>query len=857
MVTAISLAIETCDREPIHIPGSIQPHGVLLALNCDTLVVEQIAGDTASLLGVAPMALVGCPVEDCIGAASTAWLRDVIGAQRTASRPAYRAIPRGSRQPLDALVHQASGVVVLELEPSTLAGADQSLKAFKTLLDGIRGGHDLVEYYQALTESVKELTGFDRVMIYRFLADGTGVVEAECCSPGVDCFLGLHYPASDIPAQARALYLINWIRMIADVGYIPARLHPALNPSTGQALDLSLSTLRSVSPIHLEYLRNMGVAASMSISIVVRGQLWGLIACHHRVPHLVPYKLRAACELFAEMTSLQLEARLATQQLRAQFAGKSALEDLIQRLSRELVIPTGLSRYQQELLAYLPADGFAVYAEGEVSCLGQTPNKDQIGALVEWLRPQDIRIFETDHLSRVYLPSASFADTASGLLALALTTTPPLYLLWFRGEHIQSVTWAGNPDKVVDIASRGHLNPRTSFAAWQASMRMRSQPWEVAAIAAANSLRIALLEVVLRQIDDLAKERAVAQKQQNLLMAELDHRVKNMLATIQAIAGQSGAGSISVEDFLATFEGRLHAMSRAHNLLTKSRWEGADLRSLITEELAPFMIPGGASRVMLSSPGTIMLRPKSALALSLALHELVTNAAKYGAFSTAAGKVAIDWRVEQRASAVLVLNWQESGGPPVSRPRDIGFGRNLIESNLAYETAGSAELSFAPEGLQFTAVMPWDQTAAQNLPLPASETQMKPLTALAGMRILVVEDNGLVARSMIMALKAAGADILGPAARLSAASDLARDGAMDAATLDIDLDGRMVWPVADLLDARGVPFLFCSGFHPNLLIPPRFQDRPVLNKPFKMSELKAAVLNLLAPSGAAETIATP
>ena len=162
--------------------------------------------------------------------------------------------------------------------------------------------------YQAIATEVHDVTGFDRVMVYRFAPDGSGAVIAEARgSAGINSFLGLNFPASDIPRQARLLYQANWIRNIPDARYAPAVIMPPLNPLTGQPLDLSHSILRSVSPVHRQYLANMGVVASVSLSLILRGQLWGLIACHHNAPRYLPHRLRDACELFAEMTSSYLE----------------------------------------------------------------------------------------------------------------------------------------------------------------------------------------------------------------------------------------------------------------------------------------------------------------------------------------------------------------------------------------------------------------------------------------------------------------------------------------------------------------------------------------------------------------------
>ena len=389
-------------------------------------------------------------------------------------------------------------------------------------------------------------------------------------------------------------------------------------------------------------------------------------------------------------------------------------------------------------------------------------------------------------------------------------------------------------------------------------MRLHSRPWNPAEIEAAASLRLALLEVVLRRLDAEAQAREEARRRQDLLMAELDHRVKNMLSTIQALVGQSQIGAETLGGFLATFEGRVRAMSWAHSLLTKSRWEGADLRLLIGEEMAPF-IGGAAPSVVIAPAAPVMLRPKAALALSRAVHELATNAAKYGALSAPGGCVNIDWHAEQRSGKqpagdqpggqVLVLRWRETGGPEVAEPTRRGFGLTLIESSLSYELGGSVELGFPAEGLTCTVVAPWDQIASPAvLPPPPPQQRAVPVRAmpavLARARVLVVEDNALLAANIVTGLKMA-AVVVGPVPRLPAAIELAETAEIDVAILDVDLDGTMVWPVADRLVARGIPFLFSTGYEASLVVPPRFGGRPVLNKPFAFRELRGALARLL------------
>ena len=357
----------------------------------------------------------------------------------------------------------------------------------------------------------------------------------------------------------------------------------------------------------------------------------------------------------------------------------------------------------------------------------------------------------------------------------------------------------------------------------------------------------ASLRRLTQDLELRVREEVAARQRQDMLMAELDHRVKNMLATIQALTVQSRSSADTLDGFLESFEGRLRAMSRAHSLLTQSHWDGADLHALIAGELAPYM-GGAAPAVEIEAGAPALLKPKAALAFSLAVHELATNAARHGALSVPGGRVHIDWHAEPRNGRVLVLCWRETGGPDVAEPVPRGFGLTLIENSLAFELGGAVQLGFPAGGLACTVVMPWDQLASLAEPpapppaLPGTDHIPAPLE---GKRILLVEDNALLAATTVRQLEMGGASVVGPAPRLEAAIGLAKTAAIDAAILDVDLDGSMVWPAADCLRQRDIPFLFATGFLASLVMPPRFVDSPVVNKPYTARELRGALARLL------------
>ncbi|MGQ0674338.1 MAG: GAF domain-containing protein [Hyphomicrobium sp.] len=530
--------LTNCDREPIHIPGSIQPHGALIAVDPVDLRILQAGGDTRRLLGVALTDLLGTPLADWFSAEHVARVRDLIATAGAMVRPlhAFSAHLEGAERRIEVTAHRSSGFVVLEIEPQDDNGTGDFLSVVQNMIRKIQPALSVDASCRIIVDEVRAVSGFDRVMVYRFLPDGAGVVEAEAKRADLQSYLGLHYPASDIPKQARELYLRNWLRLIPDARYTPVPL-VTWNRHRPPALDLSHSTLRSVSPIHLEYLANMGVAASMSLSIVMDGKLWGLIACHHEEPRHLPHRLRVAFELFSQMASFLLETKIAAEEFEFRIQRKTVHDALVSRLTSESDFAKELAGTRPNLMDYIPADGVGVWLDDRFLGIGTTPTLPEVTTLVAWLNEKvSDGVFETSALPAVYPPAVAYSGVASGLLALSISKTPRDYVLWFRSELIRDVTWGGNPEKPVESSPDGQrLSPRKSFAAWREQVRRQSRPWSSADVQTAQALRVSLLEVVLRRIDQVAREREKARIRQEALMAELDQRIKQWEATAQEL----------------------------------------------------------------------------------------------------------------------------------------------------------------------------------------------------------------------------------------------------------------------------------------------------------------------------------
>jgi two-component system, chemotaxis family, sensor kinase Cph1 len=531
---ALPLDLSICDREPIHIPGAIQPHGALLVARFPDLQVMQASQNASMYLGDRSLdEIVGARLEDLLDAA-------VCGAVRTAAdvepaRGVACSASRGGRT-ICVRAHRSEGGLVIELERAHRDdGRGLDPGRLRALLGELQEVSQNVESMsEVIVRALRDALGFDRVMMYRFDDDGHGSVIAEALSPKLAPYLGLHFPASDIPQQARELYRVNWIRMIPDASYEPVPIVPARRPDTGGPLDLSFASLRSVSPVHLEYLRNFGAQAAMSLSVVCRGRLWGLITCNHRQPRYVPPEVRGDCELVAKLVSLQIAAAEELAHRRARDARATlvaTLADAMQASDGDDPL-AGLTARPGELLELVGAEGAVICTGDDCTPVGRTPPKEAIEPLLAWVRERpEGPIFETSELPRLHPEAVAYKEVGSGVLAMLMPEPERSGVLWFRPEVVQSVRWSGDPRKPV-AAEAGHdrLHPRRSFREWREVVELTAPRWGAADVEIAEALRRRAVEIDLsRQV--VRAERALRGREE--LLAVISHDLRSPLGVIR------------------------------------------------------------------------------------------------------------------------------------------------------------------------------------------------------------------------------------------------------------------------------------------------------------------------------------
>jgi chemotaxis family two-component system sensor kinase Cph1 len=495
-VSEIVVNLENCAREPIHIPGAIQPHGLIFILREPDLKILQVSENVSRLLDTPPDRLLDKNLSSFLNDDQIEKVRFALNSvdPRDNNPVDLQLKTSPAEGSLDGFVHRHDGLSYLELEPASMATRANFLEFYKLvakLTDRLYAATPLAALLDGAVTGIREMTGFDRVVIYRFADSHEGEVIAEARVEEVDSYIGLWYPASDIPEQARRLYTLNPIRNVVDVDYTPALIVPAINPETHSPADLSFAALRSVSPIHCEYLKNMGVAASMSISIMREDRLWGLVACHHRSPRYVPYEIRKACTFIAQVLSGEI-ARREVEAESAYHSRATMTEARFLELMAGSPNPLlALVSSSPNLLDLIPADGAAVIKADRAHMIGHTPNYDEVMEITRLLRSANLpSSFVTRSLENHFPMTASMRATASGIIALEIAREPATYVLFFRPEVAQTVLWGGNPEKpVVATDNSFRLSPRKSFETWKEEVRGQALPWSKTEVRVAHELR--------------------------------------------------------------------------------------------------------------------------------------------------------------------------------------------------------------------------------------------------------------------------------------------------------------------------------------------------------------------------------
>ncbi|MBD2346870.1 sensor histidine kinase [Anabaena subtropica] len=509
-----SINVNSLKEAPIHLSGQIQPHGVLLVLEEPELKILQVSNNTWSALGIKIDDILYKRLEDLLDSFQIERIQAGLSSENLEFiNPTKIWIRKNGDDYVvfDAVFHRNSeGFLILELEPAITQENIPFLSFYhlaKASISQLQKTANLRDFCQIIVQEVRKVTDFDRVMLYKFDDDGHGSVIAEEKLDSLEPYLGLHYPESDIPKPARKLFTSNSIRVIPNAHAQAVQMIPVLNPLSDRPIDLTNSILRSAANCHLEYLHNMGVGSSLTISLIKDNKLWGLIACHHLSAKYVSYELRKACEFLGRVIFAEISAREETEDYDYRMNLTHIQSLLIEYMSQEDNFVDGLVKHQPNLLDLTSAQGAAVCFGDHFTLIGETPKEEDLVFLVQWLKNNvEEEVFYTDSLPQIYPDAERYKNVASGLLAIPISQRN--YVLWFRPEVIQTVNWGGDPNKAFEVNQLDgnvRLCPRKSFELWKETVRLTSLPWKYVEIRAALELRKAIVNIVLRQADELAQ----------------------------------------------------------------------------------------------------------------------------------------------------------------------------------------------------------------------------------------------------------------------------------------------------------------------------------------------------------------
>ncbi len=564
--------LNTCDLEPIHLIGSIQPHGFLLAISESDLIIQHCSANTEIFLGMPAEKLIGTSLEELIGTGccsqiAEAWLSHTL----EAISPFIISTTYAShKRTFIASVKSSEGLLLLEAEPSgprpPIISNDSTYKLISSL-PKLLSASEIPNLLSAAAREIQQLTDFDRVLIYRFNSEWNGTVIAEQRRDFMCSYMNHRFPASDIPRQARELYVKNPIRVLVDVDAMPSPILPAINKQTGKPIDLSFSTLRSMSPMHIEYLKNMGVCASASISIVKDEKLWALIACHHKLPKLVDYKTRALLQLLGQLISMRISRIEQANQTDRLFSLKSLQDKLRRSLTEEASLGNALTRLSAEVLELASAKGFTLFLDETPVSVGLIPPPEALSSLRQWLNDAvEAPIVYTDNLSLVFPQAESYIKEASGLLAVPISRHKGYWLVWFRPEVLQEIHWAGNPEKPVRLdEAKWDIHPRQSFELWKEQVVASAEPW--------HKLEIDMAIELGNALHDLLLEREVRESTAKLTASEGQLAVQYL---ISECLNNSATISLAAQQIIAIISEKLLGSAAYGGLWIESR-DGSSL----------------------------------------------------------------------------------------------------------------------------------------------------------------------------------------------------------------------------------------------------------------------------------------
>ena len=832
-------ALEACAAEPVHIPGLVQPFACVLAGDPETRELCYLSENCEDFLGMRLDTLRGMNMRDILGREIWHEVAGAISIARDNNAPVSIGTHAYGGRQLSFNVFSAGddiGVEIEDLAQHALENID-TLKTLRFLTRQLQASRGTDSLFRTTSELMRHVTGYDRVLIYKFDEHFNGEVLAEARNRNIESFLGLRFPHWDIPEQARAIMAQIPLRFIQDVEQEPV---PLLANGDGlPPLDMTFAVSRGVSPVHMQYLRNMGLRATMTLTVMQGDKLWGIISFHHRKPRVPAPGIREVLVGFADLLAFKLQTLEQEAQLDLVTRVDALKSGVLRNIDADMSLEDSFGPIAEAVMSLMPSHGVALLDGSRTLSQGQAPGQAVLHRIIEGL-PEDGGPLRVDNLSAMFPALVADLNGCAGVLAVPLDSHRVFCI--FREETARDVNWAGNPEKTVEsVGGITRLAPRGSFSTYLEEMNGYCAPWSDQDLYFARQIW---------DIVNVAERRALMNtlsRQQKLMINELNHRVRNILALVRSVSRQARRRYGSLNSYAKSLETRIQSLAAAHDLASGGRVSSVGLKQLVAQEMSPYARDGNSE----VTGEDRSLRADIAPVFSLVIHELVTNANKYGALSVDEGKVTI--AIEAAAGGTRLL-WTESGGPPVTYPEERGFGTVLIQQAVPHEIGGRASLAFNPEGVvaeffipdqafdlgnDAASIVGRETTDADHDAIPGPVD----LSAIDGV-FLVLEDNFVIADEMREQLRDFGAGEVDVVSNATDALDFLEYDTPVFALLDVNLGNNQTSePVALRLKALGVPFVFVTGYGEAVVLPDALADARAYAKPLSNADLQT-ILNI-------------
>jgi len=821
-------ALAVCNDEPIQAPGAVQAYGALLAFDFESKKITYISKNLKDHLAI-PDQIEDSSVQECFSEDDYHAISNIASHRSSFAQREYVKTIKGKENLLETSLYRTDNHVVLEFVPREYQTTNINVNIHvKWVLDQLKEATSIDEILEITVQSLHAITQFDRVKAYKFHPDDSGEVVAETNNDVMESYIGLRFPSYDIPPNARDLFLKTPIRHIYNIekeDISVVKVADELPP-----LDMTLGVLRGTSTVHLQYLRNMGVVSTMTLPIIVGGKLWGLFAHHHHAEMAITSEMSYSAELIGQIVSMRLEQQIEKQSDEKIKSLQLDGDAFITLNQSKLYLDTFWNNYAFRLNELIKCDGVAYQIEEHVLTYGNCLSESMIQTLGQKLQYEEMGpIYHTEDLSHFNLGDT---DDVCGVLALQIhESKPSIFLYFFRTAVNQKVSWAGDPKKDLVVDESGvRLHPRSSFKHFSELNEGKSEIW--------NSETLILADIALEKFKKVTLNEKLTNERLGIVVQELNHRMRNILGLVRSISRQSVEKGGTIENYVESLEHRILALSKANDLLTRSAHTSVGLKTLLEQIIPPLC--ANPNNIHLDG-ADIRLNPEITPTIVLIIHELSTNALKYGALSISQGKLFVSWNFTDEG---LDLLWKEKDGPKVKLPSKKGFGTSIIQNAISYEFGGYSSIAYEEDGLEAKVTIPREfigESKKGEFVLEQIRSANKLDVVKEKINLLVLEDDFINAQDIITTVKNLSVNEVNTFAnQRSALSSMAK---MDyqMALLDVNLRNETCIEVARECVKKQITFYYMTGYGGSFLADGTFPRAPVLLKPVATEKLKKIV----------------